>query len=155
MSKKERKAAAKAHDMSSVSQTLATEVRSSVRNLLSGNIVRALLVQLQFVSSEVYRSMATIDDILAANTATIQALSLFPAFFLLAGIVRALKAGAIALLSESVKSTETVHSEMAAVVSEMSHARRLDTQATLGLLPLGSSRRGWRCTRRVRTSREF
>jgi len=72
-----------------------------VRNLLSGHIARALLIQLQFVSTEMYRSMGVIDDLLAANTATIQLLALFPAAFLVMGLVRAMKTVIIAALSKA------------------------------------------------------
>ncbi|KAJ1447437.1 hypothetical protein M885DRAFT_575933 [Pelagophyceae sp. CCMP2097] len=128
MPKAEQQRRAAAHDMTSVSDALTREVRSSVKNLLSGNIARALLLQLQFVSTEVYRSMGVIDDLLAANTATIQLLSLFPAAFLGLGVLRAGKAATIALLSESVKSTETVRREMAATLSEAHRIALLSKQ---------------------------
>jgi hypothetical protein len=118
MPKLERQRRARESDMTSVSATLANEVRSSMRNLLSGNIARALLIQVQFASTEVYRQMGVIDGLLAANTATIQLLALFPAAFLILGFLRSLRLILIALLSESVKSTETVRREMAATLSD-------------------------------------
>ena len=70
-----RAAAAASLDVSSVGAVLAGEVRHSVRNLINGNIVRALLIHVQFVSKETQAAMAAVDDLLAANTATIQALA--------------------------------------------------------------------------------
>ncbi|KAJ8603636.1 hypothetical protein CTAYLR_007564 [Chrysophaeum taylorii] len=114
----ERRQRAKDHDMSTVNDVFVREVRSAVRNLLSGRIARALLIQLQFVTKEVYQAMAAIDDILAQNQAIIQVLALFPGIFLVAAVFRLLKNIFIALVSESVKSTETVRGEMAAVLAE-------------------------------------
>lgn len=118
LSKDQRAKLAQAHDMSTVSEVLAQETRSAVKNLLSGNIVRALLLQLQFVTCEVYDGLNKLDDLLAANQATIQVLALFPAVFLAVTAVRLVRALVVALASESVKSTQTVVAEMAAVLNE-------------------------------------
>ena len=119
MTKHERKRAVEALDMASVGDVLAKEVRHSVKNLINGNIVRALLIHLQFVSKETQQAMTAVDDLLAANTATIQVLALFPALFLVYGIFVTSKSVLVAVLSESVKSTDQVQREMAATLSEM------------------------------------
>ena len=133
MSKDERELRAKDKDMSSVNDLLAEEARSTVRNLVGGNIARALLIQLQFVSTEIYRAMKAIDDLLAANQATIQVLALGPAVFLAVFAARTVKAIVIALVSESVKSTKAVEDELAATFSDMSRIVVLELSDENGL----------------------
>lgn len=118
MSREERKQRAKELDMSTVNDVFAEEVRSAVKNLLGGNIARALLIQVQFIYREMYRAMSSIDDILAQNQATIQLLALFPAIFLAAASLRLIKDAFIALSSESVQSTARVQGHLSAIVAD-------------------------------------
>lgn len=133
MSKVERAERARDYDMSTVNAVLAEEVQHAVRNLVRGNIARALLIQIQFVSKEMYRAMGSIDDILAQNEATIQVLALFPAAFLVYGAFRLLNNFVIAISSESVQSTEKVKGDLSALLAEAMRQALLAKEPTLPL----------------------
>ena len=112
-------ALAKKGDLTSVGETLAAETRKPLTGLISGNIVRALLIQLQASARDAQVALAAVDDLLAAQTVTIRALALVPALLLLVLLTKGVKILFLALFSRSVKRTDDVKSEAAATLQEM------------------------------------
>ena len=112
-------ALAKKGDLTSVGETLAAETRKPLTGLLSGNIVRALLIQLQASARDAQVALAAVDDLLAAQTVTIRALALVPALLLLVLLTKGVRILFLALFSRSVKRTDDVKSEAAATLQEM------------------------------------
>ena len=87
--------------------------------MISGNIVRALLIQLQASARDAQVALAAVDDLLAAQTVTIRALALVPALLLLVLVTKGVRILFLALFSRSVKRTDDVKSEAAATLQEM------------------------------------
>ena len=112
-------ALAKKGDLTSVGETLAAETRKPLTGLISGNIVRALLIQLQASARDAQVALAAVDDLLAAQTVTIRALALVPALLLLVLLTKGVRILFLALFSRSVKRTDDVKSEAAATLQEM------------------------------------
>ena len=112
-------ALAKKGDLTSVGETLAAETRKPLTGLISGNIVRALLIQLQASARDAQVALAAVDDLLAAQTVTIRALALVPALLLLVLVSKGVRILFLALFSRSVKRTDDVKSEAAATLQEM------------------------------------
>jgi hypothetical protein len=119
LSPEEVAARAKRGDLTSVGETLAAETRRPLSGLISGNIVRALLIQLQASARDAQVALSAVDDLLAAQTVTIRALALVPALLLLVLVSRGLKILFLALFSRSVKRTDEVQAEAAAALQEM------------------------------------
>mgnify|MGYP002057702193 CR=1 FL=1 len=112
-------ALAKKGDLTSVGETLAAETRKPLTGLISGNIVRALLIQLQASARDAQVALAAVDDLLAAQTVTIRALALVPALLPLVLLTKGVRILFLALFSRSVKRTDDVKSEAAATLQEM------------------------------------
>ncbi len=72
---------AKAMKMSDIMRDYERELNEPKANLLMGNIVQLMLIQMQFMKKEIMVSMAKMDDVLKANHFNVEAMALVPAFF--------------------------------------------------------------------------
>lgn len=72
-------------DMSVVSLQYEKQLSSAVRNLMSGDIVRMLLIQVQFIKKELMVAMGAIDELMHANQLNLQMLATIPTFILFGG----------------------------------------------------------------------
>nr|CCA17383.1 conserved hypothetical protein [Albugo laibachii Nc14]CCA24375.1 conserved hypothetical protein [Albugo laibachii Nc14] len=73
-------------DMSLVSFVYEKQLSTAVRNLMTGDIVRMLLIQIQFIKKELMVAMGAIDDLMHANQLNLQLLATIPTILAGAGI---------------------------------------------------------------------
>lgn len=73
-------------DMSVVSLQYEKQLSSAVRNLMSGDIVRMLLIQVQFIKKELMVAMGAIDELMHANQLNLQMLATIPTFLVFGGV---------------------------------------------------------------------
>jgi len=66
--------------MSDVMRDYETELSEPKSNLLMGNIVHLMLIQMQFMKKEIMVSMAKMDEVLKANHLLVNTMSTVPAF---------------------------------------------------------------------------
>lgn len=78
-------------DMSVVSVQFEKEIPKAMRNILSGDIVRMLLIQVQFIKKELMVAMGSIDDLVNANQLNMQMLATIPTFIVLGGAYKILE----------------------------------------------------------------
>lgn len=80
-------------DMSVVSLQFEKELSSAVRNIMTGDIVRMLLIQVQFIKKELMVAMGAIDELMNANQLNLQILATIPTFLVFGGMYRLIKEG--------------------------------------------------------------
>lgn len=73
-------------DMSVVSLQYEKQLSSAVRNLMSGDIVRMLLIQVQFIKKELMVAMGAIDELMHANQLNLQIMATVPTFIVFGGL---------------------------------------------------------------------
>ncbi|KAF1332885.1 Nuclear control of atpase protein 2, partial [Globisporangium splendens] len=73
-------------DMSVVSLQYEKQLASAVRNLMSGDIVRMLLIQVQFIKKELMVAMGAIDELMHANQLNLQIMATVPTFIVFGGV---------------------------------------------------------------------
>uniref|UniRef100_K3WDK6 Nuclear control of ATPase protein 2 n=1 Tax=Globisporangium ultimum (strain ATCC 200006 / CBS 805.95 / DAOM BR144) TaxID=431595 RepID=K3WDK6_GLOUD len=73
-------------DMSVVSLQYEKQLSSAVRNLMSGDIVRMLLIQVQFIKKELMVAMGAIDELMHANQLNLQIMATVPTFIVFGGV---------------------------------------------------------------------
>jgi nuclear control of ATPase protein 2 len=91
MSASELQRVVKNMDMSVVSLQYEKELGSAVRNLMSGDIVRMLLIQVQFIKKELMVAMGAIDELMHANQLNLQMMATVPTFILFFGLYKLTK----------------------------------------------------------------
>jgi hypothetical protein len=70
-------------DMSPISEEYEKELRQPIQNIVSGRMIRAVLIQLQFVKKELLVAMQAIDELFNANQVNLQLLAVTPAILLI------------------------------------------------------------------------
>ncbi|KAE8894436.1 hypothetical protein PF005_g7133 [Phytophthora fragariae] len=75
-------------DMSVVSLQYEKQLASAVRNLMTGDIVRMLLIQVQFIKKELMVAMGAIDELMHANQLNLQILATIPTFLVFGGLYK-------------------------------------------------------------------
>lgn len=78
-------------DMSVVSLQFEKQLSSAVRNIMTGDIVRMLLIQVQFIKKELMVAMGAIDELMNANQLNLQILATIPTFLVFGGMYRLVK----------------------------------------------------------------
>jgi nuclear-control-of-ATPase protein 2 len=78
-------------DMSVVSLQFEKQLASAVRNIMTGDIVRMLLIQVQFIKKELMVAMGAIDELMNANQLNLQILATIPTFLVFGGMYRLVK----------------------------------------------------------------
>lgn len=73
-------------DMSVVSLQYEKQISSALRNLMSGDIVRMLLIQVQFIKKELMVAMGAIDELMHANQLNLQLMATVPTFIVFGGL---------------------------------------------------------------------
>ncbi|OQR80963.1 hypothetical protein ACHHYP_16955 [Achlya hypogyna] len=127
-------ALAQAMDMSVVSLQFEKELPRALKNIVTGDIVRMMLIQIQFIKKELMVAMKAIDELMDANQLNLQMMATVP-MFLAAGGVYALVsrlssyviAFAVALTSAStfVRFTSSrIYDDPATVASTMRYTLR-------------------------------
>jgi nuclear control of ATPase protein 2 len=99
-------------DMSVVSDQYDKEIRSAVKNVFSGKIVRMLLIQLQFTKKELLVAMEAIDDLFNANKVNLQIFAVIPALFTTYLLYRGVTYVVGVAASRRIYSTAGVHSAL-------------------------------------------
>lgn len=72
-------------DMSVVSLQYEKQLSSALKNLMSGDIVRMLLIQVQFIKKELMVAMGAIDELMHANQLNLQLMATVPTFIVFGG----------------------------------------------------------------------
>ncbi|KAF0682429.1 Aste57867_25442 [Aphanomyces stellatus] len=72
-------------DMSIVSLQYEKELPKAVRNLITGDIVRMMLIQIQFIKKELMVAMKAIDELMDANQLNMQMMATLPMFVAVGG----------------------------------------------------------------------
>ncbi|TYZ60205.1 hypothetical protein PybrP1_003527 [[Pythium] brassicae (nom. inval.)] len=80
-----------AMDMSVVSLQYEKQLSSALKNLMSGDIVRMLLIQVQFIKKELMVAMGAIDELMHANQLNLQLMATVPTFLVFGGLYAALR----------------------------------------------------------------
>uniref|UniRef100_M4BLQ4 Nuclear control of ATPase protein 2 n=1 Tax=Hyaloperonospora arabidopsidis (strain Emoy2) TaxID=559515 RepID=M4BLQ4_HYAAE len=75
-------------DMSVVSLQYEKQLTGAVRNLITGDIVRMLLIQVQFIKKELMVAMGAIDELMHANQLNLQILATIPTFLVFGGLYK-------------------------------------------------------------------
>jgi nuclear-control-of-ATPase protein 2 len=75
-------------DMSVVSLQYEKQLGSAVKNLMTGDIVRMLLIQVQFIKKELMVAMGAIDELMHANQLNLQILATIPTFLVFGGLYK-------------------------------------------------------------------
>lgn len=78
-------------DMSVVSLQYEKQISSALKNLMSGDIVRMLLIQVQFIKKELMVAMGAIDELMHANQLNLQLMATVPTFLVFGGLYVALQ----------------------------------------------------------------
>lgn len=73
-------------DMSVVSLQYEKQISSALKNLMSGDIVRMLLIQVQFIKKELMVAMGAIDELMHANQLNLQIMATVPTFIVFGGL---------------------------------------------------------------------
>ncbi|CAK4138392.1 unnamed protein product [Aphanomyces euteiches] len=87
----EQKALVANMDMSVVSLQYEKELPKAVRNLITGDIVRMMLIQIQFIKKELMVAMKAIDELMDANQLNMQMMATLPMFVAVGGAYYAVK----------------------------------------------------------------
>ncbi|KAF1779404.1 Nuclear control of ATP synthase 2 [Phytophthora cactorum] len=75
-------------DMSVVSLQYEKQLGSAVKNLMTGDIVRMLLIQVQFIKKELMVAMGAIDELMHANQLNMQMMATVPTFLVFGGLYK-------------------------------------------------------------------
>ncbi|KAI9992202.1 hypothetical protein PInf_017587 [Phytophthora infestans] len=75
-------------DMSVVSLQYEKQLASAVKNLMTGDIVRMLLIQVQFIKKELMVAMGAIDELMHANQLNMQMMATVPTFLVFGGLYK-------------------------------------------------------------------
>ncbi|CEG38867.1 Nuclear control of ATP synthase 2 [Plasmopara halstedii] len=75
-------------DMSVVSLQYEKQLASAVKNLMTGDIVRMLLIQVQFIKKELMVAMGAIDELMHANQLNMQIMATIPTFLVFGGLYK-------------------------------------------------------------------
>lgn len=75
-------------DMSVVSLQYEKQLASAVKNLMTGDIVRMLLIQVQFIKKELMVAMGAIDELMHANQLNMQMMATIPTFLVFGGLYK-------------------------------------------------------------------
>ena len=102
---------ARAMKMSDVMRDYENELIQPKSNLLMGNIVQLMLIQMQFMKKEMMVAMGKMDTVLKANHVNMEAMALVPAFFV-AGITYNLAKKVVRRLTIDDKGRRDTRSEL-------------------------------------------
>lgn len=94
----------------------------TIKGLLSGRMVRLLLIQAQLLKLQSLRAMATLDDLVDANRLNVSLFATLPALLLALLAWRAATAAGYAVRARGLRSTKDVHAEMGDVLLKMERA---------------------------------
>lgn len=75
-------------DMSVVSLQYEKQLGAAVKNLMTGDIIRMLLIQVQFIKKELMVAMGAIDELMHANQLNLQILATIPTFLAFGGLYK-------------------------------------------------------------------
>ncbi|ETL98782.1 hypothetical protein F442_04515 [Phytophthora nicotianae P10297] len=75
-------------DMSVVSLQYEKQLAAAVKNLMTGDIVRMLLIQVQFIKKELMVAMGAIDELMHANQLNMQMMATVPTFLVFGGLYK-------------------------------------------------------------------
>lgn len=78
-------------DMSVVSLQYEKQLSSAIRNIMTGDIVRMLLIQVQFIKKELMVAMGAIDELMHANQLNLQMMATVPTFIVFGGFYKLLR----------------------------------------------------------------
>ena len=106
-------------DMSVVSDQYDKEIRSAVRNVFSGKIVRMLLIQIQFIKKELLVAMEAIDDLFNANKVNLQILAVIPALFSTYFLYRFCLYVVATVMSRRISSTAGAHANLRKILRDV------------------------------------
>jgi len=106
-------------DMSVVSDQYDREIRSAVRNVFSGKIVRMLLIQIQFIKKELLVAMEAIDDLFNANKVNLQFLAVIPAIFSTYFLYRLSVIVVASVMSRRISSTAGAHASLRKILRDV------------------------------------
>ena len=98
LTENERRRLASNMDMRQVSEEYEKELRRPIQSLLTGQIAKLVLIQLQFVKKELLEAMQAIDELFNANQVNLQLMAVTPAVlsaFLIQWISRTILAGTV------------------------------------------------------------
>mmetsp|Transcript_32433 Transcript_32433/g.95750 ORF Transcript_32433/g.95750 Transcript_32433/m.95750 type:complete len:122 (-) Transcript_32433:1712-2077(-) len=99
----------RAEALAAATRAYEEEMRAgAVRNLLSGKMVRLLLLQVQALKLQSLRAMDTLDRLVDSNKLNLQLFATLPACLLAVAASRLARAGATALRGARQRKTETV-----------------------------------------------
>ncbi len=95
-----------------------------IGNMLRGNIIRLLLIQIQQLKAGMLQAMGTIDELVDSNRLNVQILASLPAFLLISLGTRIFFSILVAFRSSSVnnkrlRGLSTIHDEMSNILSKM------------------------------------
>ena len=95
-----------------------------IGNMLRGNIIRLLLIQIQQLKAGMLQAMGTIDELVDSNRLNVQLLASLPAFLLISLGTRIFFSILVAFRSSSVnnkrlRGLSTIHDEMSNILSKM------------------------------------
>lgn len=119
MSKQDKARILRDLDMSVISGQYGQEIRSAVRNIVSGKIVRMLLIQVQFIKKELLVAMEAIDDLFNANKVNLQFFAVIPALISIYVVYRAVLYSIGVVGSRRLYSTAGVHITLRKIVRDM------------------------------------
>ena len=116
LTEQERRKLVNGLDMRPISEEYERELRRPIRSILSGQIAKLVLIQLQFVKKELLEAMQAIDELFNANQVNLQLLAVTPAILSLF-FVQGLSRTVISVVKNSsrgrfVESTGVVHREL-------------------------------------------
>ncbi|CAN0277095.1 unnamed protein product, partial [Phaeothamnion confervicola] len=93
--------------------------QQAVKNILSGKIVRMVIIQTQFIKKELLVSMQAIDDLYHANQVNLQLLAVVPAVLVVAILHFLLRNVFVTVASRRLAPTALVHQAMRTSVRDM------------------------------------
>jgi hypothetical protein len=94
----------------------------TLKGLLSGRMVRLILIQAQLLKLQSLRAMGTLDDLVDANRLNVSLFATLPALLLALLAWRAAAAAGYAVRARGLRSTKDVHAEMSDVLLKMERA---------------------------------
>jgi len=109
----------------------------AVRNLLSGKMVRLLLLQVQALKLQSLRAMDTLDRLVDSNKLNLQLFATLPACLLAVAASRLARAGATALRARRLLTARAAHAEVGELLHNAERALTLAGDGTLGAEGLG------------------
>lgn len=84
----------------------------TLRNLVLGNMVQLLLIQIQQLKTSSLQALVAIDDLVEGNTLNVQLLAVIPAILLVTYGTRILMAGVYSIRSQDLRPTKSVYQDM-------------------------------------------